>query len=241
MQGNGKIERDYSKARSLFERSISFDDLDATANYNLGLLSMLGLGQEGTNEKDITKAMAYFEKISDKDPAAMNAIGVLYYQAPDVFETDPVKLHGWGGFKRDIKKSWKFLENAATKGSLHANFNLGALHLDPKDKDNFSLSKAYEKFKVSAMQGHTISSYNVGVMHFLGLGTFKSCQVSIAFFKHVLQMGEQAQKMKQAYKLVKSEHYREAAIIYMELAEMGYGIASLNLALLLEKNDVFRA
>lgn len=46
--------------------------------------------------------------------------------------------------------------------------------------------------------------------------------------------------MKQAYKLVKSEHYREAAIIYMELAEMGYGIASLNLALLLEKNDVFR-
>jgi len=26
----------------------------------------------------------------------------------------------------------------------------------------------------------------------------------------------------------------------MELAEMGYGIASLNLSLLLEKNDVFR-
>jgi TPR repeat protein len=190
MQGNGKIERDYSKARSLFERSIKLDDKDSTANYNLGLLCMLGLGQEDTKEKDITKAMSYFDKISDKDPAAMNAIGVLYYQAPDLFETDPVKLHGWGGLKRDIKKSWKFLEKSATKGSLHANFNLGALHLDPNDKENFSLSKAYEKFKVAAMAGHTISSYNVGVMHFLGLGTFKSCQVSIAFFKHVLQVGE---------------------------------------------------
>jgi len=74
---------------------------------------MLGLGQDGKSEKDIEKAMSYFEKISDKDPAAMNAIGVLYYQAPDVFETDPVKLHGWGGYKRDVKKSWKFLEKSA--------------------------------------------------------------------------------------------------------------------------------
>jgi len=70
MQGNGKIERDYSKARGLFERSISLDDKDATANYNLGLLAMLGLGQDGKSEKDIEKAMSYFEKISDKDPAA---------------------------------------------------------------------------------------------------------------------------------------------------------------------------
>ena len=44
MQGNGKIERDYFKARSLFERSISLDEKDSTANYNLGLLAMLGLG-----------------------------------------------------------------------------------------------------------------------------------------------------------------------------------------------------
>jgi hypothetical protein len=31
----------------------------------------------------------------------------------------------------------------------------------------------------------------------------------------------------------------QATFIYMELAEMGYGVASLNLSLLLEKNDVF--
>jgi hypothetical protein len=45
--------------------------------------------------------------------------------------------------------------------------------------------------------------------------------------------------MKLAYSHVKTENFREAAIIYMELAEMGYGIASLNLSLLLEKNDIF--
>ena len=169
----------------------------------------------------------------------MNAIGVLYYQAPDVFEQDPVRTAGWGSHRRDVKKAWSHLEKAASKDNLHASFNLGCLYLDSTDKDNFSLSKAYEKFKLAALRGHTISSYNVGVMHFLGIGTFKSCQVAIAFFKHVLTVGEESQKMKQAYSLVQSDHFREAAFVYMELAEAGYGTAALNLALLLEKNEIF--
>jgi hypothetical protein len=31
----------------------------------------------------------------------------------------------------------------------------------------------------------------------------------------------------------------EGALIYMELAEMGSGVAALNLALILERNDIF--
>jgi predicted RNA binding protein with dsRBD fold (UPF0201 family) len=63
--------------------------------------------------------------------------------------------------------------------------------------------------------------------------------VAIAFFKHVLTVGEESQNMKHAYNLVAGDHFIEAAMVYMELAEMGYGTASLNLALLLEKNEVF--
>ena len=39
----------------------------------------------------------------------MNALGVIYYIAPEVFETDPVRLAGFYGVKRDMKKAMKYL------------------------------------------------------------------------------------------------------------------------------------
>jgi TPR repeat protein len=83
MQGNGKMERNYEKAAQLFEKALELDDLNASANYNLGLMHMLGLIGNAEGHKDIVLAMEYFDKISDIDASAMNAIGVLYFQAPD--------------------------------------------------------------------------------------------------------------------------------------------------------------
>jgi len=40
----------------------------------------------------------------------MNALGVIYYGAPDVFELDPVKLHGFGKIRKDVKKTKKYFE-----------------------------------------------------------------------------------------------------------------------------------
>ena len=57
--------------------------------------------------------------------------------------------------------------------------------------------------------------------------------------KHVAFVGERFQKLKIAYKLVENQNYKEAAFIYMELAEAGLGIAKLNLAILLEKVQIF--
>ena len=103
----------------------------------------------------------------------------------------------------------------------------------------FSFSKAYDKFKEAASNGHTLSGYNLGVMHYTGLGTFKSCNVANAFLKHVVTMGENSVDMSRAYKLVEQEKYLEALWLYMEQAEMGQGYAALNAALLLEKYDIF--
>ena len=84
-----------------------------------------------------------------------------------------------------------------------------------------------------------MAAYNIGVMHFTGLGTFKSCNVSNAFLKHVITMGEDSLDMQKAYKLVEQGMYEEATWLYMELAEQGQGVAALNAALLLEKFDIF--
>ena len=103
----------------------------------------------------------------------------------------------------------------------------------------FSFSKAYDKFKDAASNGHTLSGYNLGVMHYTGLGTFKSCNVANAFLKHVVTMGENSVDMARAYKMVEQERYLEALWLYMEQAEMGQGYAALNAALLLEKFEIF--
>lgn len=52
-----------------------------------------------------------------------------------------------------------------------------------------SFSKAYDYFRKGAERGHTFSAYNVAVMHFLGLGTFESCQIAQMFLKHVADVG----------------------------------------------------
>ena len=46
-------------------------------------------------------------------------------------------------------------------------------------------------------------------------------------------------ELKTAYALTSEERFKEAAVIYMELAEQGLAVAQLNAAILLDKYDIF--
>ena len=205
------------------------------ANFELGVIHMLGLG----TEKDIPTAVDYF-KSAGNDAHSYNALGVIYYEAPDVFEMDPVLLKQYGSIRKDTKLARSYFEKAATSGNLNAKYNSGVLWLQEHSDSEFSYSKAYENFKTAASKGHTLSSYNLAVMNYLGLGTYKSCKLSLTFFKHVVSVGEHSQLLKQAFRLVQQKQILQATFLYMQLAEMGFGVASLNLALVLERADVFR-
>jgi len=50
-------------------------------------MSLLGLG----TKRDVEEAVRYFE-IAEQEPQAWNALGVVYYEAPDQFEQNPTKL-----------------------------------------------------------------------------------------------------------------------------------------------------
>jgi TPR repeat protein len=73
-------------------------------------------------------------------------------------------------------------KKAAHNGSIDAQYNLGSLFLSgssiklPKSESeeiiDFSFSKAYDHFKAAAEKGHTLAAYNIGIMHFTGLGTY---------------------------------------------------------------------
>ena len=159
------------------------------------------LGLVPGEEADADLAVKHYQKAGD-DARAYNALGVIYYVAPDPFETDRTKLAGFKSIRRDVKKSNQMLKLAAEKNNVQAHYNLGALHLDETNPETFSFSKAYDEFKTAASLGHTMAAYNIGVMHFTGLGTFKSCNVSNAFLKHVITMGQDSLDMQKAFKLV---------------------------------------
>ena len=89
LKGTGKLERDFNKAYELFMKSLEIDENDSTANYVIGLMHMIGIAP--SKKLDAELAMQYLTKAGD-DSRAMNALGVLYYRAPDLFEKDPVKL-----------------------------------------------------------------------------------------------------------------------------------------------------
>jgi TPR repeat protein len=66
----------------------------------------------------------------------------------------------------------------------------------------FSFSKAWEKFTTAATSGQVLAQYNMGVMHFTGLGTFKACNVANQFLKLVALQGQHSLDLDRAYKLV---------------------------------------
>ena len=43
LKGTGKLERDFGKAFELFQKALDIDENDATANYVLGLMNMIGI------------------------------------------------------------------------------------------------------------------------------------------------------------------------------------------------------
>ena len=64
----------------------------------MGLMNLLGYGRP----QDIELAMHYFQREHmKKDPRALNAIGYVYFHAPDVFEEDPAITNTFGKIKRN--------------------------------------------------------------------------------------------------------------------------------------------
>ena len=90
----------------------------------MGLIYLLGLGVQ----KDMEKAVKYFET-NKNDSRSINALGFIYFKAPDVFEQDPVLKNTYGSIRRDIKRAKRYFEQAAEKGNVNALYNMGCYYL----------------------------------------------------------------------------------------------------------------
>lgn len=110
-----------------------------------------------------------------------------------------MKLNLFGKVKQNLQSAYVSFKAAADLGYVNAQFNLGSLYLSgesinlPKSADErkleFSFSKAYKHFTLAAEKGHTLSAYNIAIMHHVGLGTYQSCSVAKTFIQHVAKVG----------------------------------------------------
>ena len=122
--GTKRTKKDYDKARKFFEKALSINKKDADSNYYLGLIYLLGLGVK----TDIPKALSMFE-IPTNDTRTQNAIGYIYFRAPDALEIDPAKTVPYGSIRRDLRKAKTYFEKAAIKGNVNALYNMGCFYL----------------------------------------------------------------------------------------------------------------
>ena len=51
--GKGKMQRNFARAYEMFQKSLEIDKKDATANYCLGLMYLLGLVPGGEPDADL--------------------------------------------------------------------------------------------------------------------------------------------------------------------------------------------
>ena len=116
----------YQKAYRAFEEALEIDPENKDALYYIGLMHLLGYGRD----QDIPKALSYFEDASQlKDPRAYNALGYIYWNAPETIERDGTKRMRFGSINRDATKAYQMFAKSSGMGNVNAKYNLGSMYL----------------------------------------------------------------------------------------------------------------
>ena len=97
----------------------------------------------------------YEMAIADGNAAAMNDLGVQYYD-------------GGRGFEQSFEKAVHYYNMAAENGSRQAQENLGYCYYYARNMDKPDYEKAFHYFALGAFDGHLVSLYKIGDMYLNG-------------------------------------------------------------------------
>ncbi|SFE26961.1 tetratricopeptide repeat protein [Nitrosomonas sp. Nm166] len=117
------------------------------------------------------------------NPAAQNALGVMYYtgeaisksSSGQVLSNDPELAAGW--FFR-----------AAEQGYADAQANLGLMYANGEGVEK-DMAQAVELFRKAAEQGHVNAQNNLGAMYFTGEGIERDEKKAIEWFEKAAAQG----------------------------------------------------
>lgn len=209
---------------------IAAEQGEPMAMANLGMMLASGLGVA----QDNASALAYFEKAAMYGSAfALHGLGVMY-------------LTG-SGVPANATRARLFFEEAVEWGFTESHTYLGSMYLDGEGVDAIDYARAFEHFELAAQSQSSQALFNLGVMHYEGIGTPVSCQEAVDLFRTAALQPDQLTRHA-PFSLVKGyESYREGdlarAYLHFRLAgELGDEDALCNAAFLLEQagDDILR-
>lgn len=155
---------DDAKAFFWYQKSALADDKDSMNG--LGMCYKHGIGCQ----VDIEKAIYWLNKAADAQLAlANNNLG-------DIYSED-------GLLSFNLDKALEHFQTAANQGEPKNNW-LGYLYDSKGD-----YQKALEYYQLGSEEGNEISTYNLAVLHWYGLGTDKNIELAIAYFQLSLDRG----------------------------------------------------
>lgn len=200
--------------------SAASDEGDTKAKAFLGDMYFLGRGVEKNYE---TARKFYEASVLKPNAYGQHGLGKLYL--------------GGHGVPANDAKAFEYFKAAAALGLADAQYHLGLLYYSgiATKRDYRS---ALDHFRVAAQQGHVLAMYNMGLMHATGTGTPRSCEIAAKFFKNVAERGESSKMFSLAFQQYEAGNIEAAAVMYMELAELGFEIGQNNAAFMLDSESL---
>ncbi|KAL0484049.1 SEL1L [Acrasis kona] len=230
MYGLRGMPQNIQLARQYFVRAAEAGEPEAFAA--LGNLYARGIGGIAQNNKT---AFEYFEKgTRKKDAASMNGLGYMYLHGST---PSPSSIDGYR-LEKNYSLAAHYFNKSAVMGNSEAQYNLGLMMLTGIGV-NRNYQMALQYMTLSAHQGQIMARYQLGVIYQQGLGVPVDCEVSVKFFKNVVERAGWTMGMELAHERYSTGDDLDAVIalmLYQEMAEQGLEVAQSNAAYMLEKN-----
>jgi uncharacterized protein len=194
--------KDYPKALAEWKKLSEKGNI--RSQVNLGWMYANGLG----TPRDTVEAIKWYREAADKGSAeAKFNLGLLY-------------LSGSGVTQNDLEAKNLFLQ-AAEKGLPEAQEKLGTIFFG--EKNYTEASKWHEK--LVSKPGFMEAKYQLGLMHFMGLGGEVNKKEAFKFFKEASRLGHPQAQFHLGFIYASGEQtkqdYTQAAHWYLKAAEQG--------------------
>ncbi|GMF44311.1 unnamed protein product [Phytophthora fragariaefolia] len=216
------VAPDHDLAAQLFHQAAEAGDALAQANYAMLLANGMGVN------RDIPQALVFFNRAARQNEAfAFHGLGVLYFTG--------------NGVRQNVTLALEYFEKAIARGYAESHSFLGSayLHGDGGVPIDYVLAFSHFQAAVDGTDGQSSQAlFNLGIMHFQGIGTPRSCSTALPLFRTVALHPDILSSLPfsliHAYDCYKKGDYLRAYLHYRLVAEFGDEDAQCNAAFLLE-------
>lgn len=163
------VAPNHALAAQYFRQAAEAGDALAQANYAMLLANGMGV------DRDIPQALVFFHRAARQNEAfAFHGLGVMYFTG--------------NGVPQNVTLALEYFEKAIARGYAESHSFLGSayLHGDGGVPIDHELAFSHFQAAVDGTDGQSSQAlFNLGVMHFQGIGTPRSCSTAMPLFRSV--------------------------------------------------------